>query len=67
VEEKELSNIEKYNQKKKDYKSKEKELEERLTQEWLDKGNKIKVFNRDFNDDDYQIGMVGRAKKDIYE
>jgi hypothetical protein len=34
------------------------EHENNLIQEWLNNGNKIKVFTRDFNDEDYQLGHV---------
>ena len=37
------------------------EHEAKLVQEWLDKGNKIKVFTRDFNQEDYKLGHVKNA------
>lgn len=60
------SNIEKYNQRRKTYKEQERDLEQMLVKEWLDKGNKIKVFTREFNNDDYKIGAVGEIKSDLY-
>lgn len=39
------------------------DLDKKLTEEWLAKGNKPKVFTRDFNNSDYRIGYVNRVPK----